>query len=189
MIGMIRTLILVVVMTVAAGCGSSGRSGPPVSLPQTSADAQLLPETYIDIVQATVAPPIGWEPQPLKASTDHAHQLWISPSGHTAFGVIRFNLPFPVGHRWVLWGFMRQMRQDQGQAILLEDRWDPDSRLLRFVAEGGLYKIRTNLLVSGTTAWAIYAGTVRNVEVNQAELDLAERARERAWVGRATQSR
>jgi hypothetical protein len=165
------------------GCQPSARLGPRQLDPAGELDDQLLSETYLEAVQVAVRVPSGWSIEPLKSSSDHAHQLWISPSGNTAFGVIRFNLPFPVGHRLALRGFLRQMRQDQGQATLLEERWDPDARLLRFVAEGGLYTIRTNLMVNGARGWAVYAGTVRAADINEDELALAERARERAWVG------
>jgi hypothetical protein len=43
--------------------------------------------------------------------------------------------------------------------------------------------VRTNLFVDGFTGWAVYAGTLRAFPINQAELELAERAREDTVVG------
>jgi hypothetical protein len=70
------------------------------------------------------------------------------------------------------------MKATEGEATLIEKKWDPNLNALRFVAEGGQYTVRTNLFVRGFVGWAIYAGTLRAYPVNQAELELARRARE-----------
>ena len=41
--------------------------------------------------------PDGWTAEPLKKSGRHSHQIWLSPTGETAYGVIHFSLPLPVG--------------------------------------------------------------------------------------------
>ena len=79
--------------------------------------------------------------------------------------------------------FLNQMRASEGEATLLEKRWDPNLNALRFVAEGGQYIVRTNLFVHGFSGWAVYAGTLRAYPVDQAELELAEQAREDTVVG------
>jgi len=135
------------------------------------------------LLQAICVPPLGWKPDPLKRSSTHVHEVWISPSGRTAYGVIHFELPLPVGHDLALWGFLNQMRASEGEANLLEKKWDANLGGLRFVAEGGQYIVRTNLFVHGFSGWAIYAGTLRAFPINQAELELAERAREDTVVG------
>ena len=64
---------------------------------------------------------------------------------------------------------------------------DSDDRKLggiRFVADGGRYTIRTNLLTRGWRGWAVYAGTLRGHEIIQQELDQAEVARERTGLGK-----
>ena len=135
-------------------------------------------------IQAMVAPPPGWQPDPLKRSRNHTHQVWLSPSRKTAYGVIRMNLPLPfVGPDLVLRPFLDEMRKTEGQATLLSRRNDRRLPGIRFVAEGGKYKIRTNLITRGFHAWAIYAGTQRDVEEVPEELDLAEQARERTKIG------
>ena len=73
---------------------------------------------------------------------------------------------------------MNEMKRVEGEGKLLTKEDDDTLPGLRFVAEGGRYHVRTNLITSGRTAWAIYAGTVRGKPVDQAELQLAERARE-----------
>src|SRR5438046_3725354 len=62
---------------------------PRAILPPT---AGLNPPRPNEDVQAMVAPPIGWTPQELKFSDRHTHQIWLSPSGDTAYGAIRFKL-------------------------------------------------------------------------------------------------
>jgi hypothetical protein len=137
-------------------------------------------------VEAMVAPPPGWQPELLKKSSTHAHQTWLSPSGNTAYGVIRMNLPLPfIGPDMVLRPFLGEMRRTEGEATLISRR--TDRRLpgpgIRFVAEGGLYNIRANLMTRGYRAWAVYAGSRRDAPEEPAELDLAERARERTKIG------
>src|SRR5829696_5931869 len=76
-------------------------------------------------VEAMVAPPAGWQPDPLKTSANHSHQTWISPSGHTAYGVIKMNLPLPfIGPDTVLRPFLDEMRKTEGEAKLISRRTD-----------------------------------------------------------------
>ena len=135
-------------------------------------------------VFAICDPPIGWQPDPLKKSASHTHQVWVSPTGLTAYGVIHFNLPLPLGVDLVLWGFMKQMKDTEGDATLIRKEWDDKISGMRFVAEGGKYRIRANLFVEGFEGWAVYAGTLRDKAINENELDMAERARERTNVGK-----
>jgi hypothetical protein len=146
-------------------------------------DPQLSSPPFCQVLQAYCTPPKNWKPDPIKQTSVHAHEVWISPSGRTAYGVIYFHLPLPVGHELALWGFLNEMRSSEGEATLLEKRWDPNLNALRFVAQGGKYIVRTNLFVRGFTGWAIYAGTLRAFPINPEELDLARRAREHTVVG------
>jgi hypothetical protein len=137
-------------------------------------------------VEAMVAPPPGWQPDPIKTSSNHSHQVWLSPSGHTAYGVIRMNLPLPfIGPDRVLRPFLDEMRRSEGEAKLMSRQ--TDRRLpgpgIRFVAEGGLYTIRANLMTRGFRAWAVYAGTKRDAPEVGEELEQAEQARERTKIG------
>lgn len=160
------------------------RSHPtPLIVTTQPVAAGLSEPTAVGTVNALCAPPIGWPAEPLKSSDRHKHQVWLSPSGKTAYGVIYLTLPFPVGPDLVLWAFMREMRKSEGEGILLSKKVDPDLPGIRFVAEGGLYKMRANLQVRGRKAWAVYAGTMRNDPVVEDELVLAERAREHTRIG------
>jgi hypothetical protein len=134
-------------------------------------------------VQALVAPPRGWAPDPPKLTRGHQHQTWISPSGRTAYGVIHFVLPLPVGHDLTLWGFLREMKRTEGESILVSKKWDENLRAVRFVADGGKYRVRTSLFLRGWEGWMVYAGTLRSEPVEQNELALAERAREHTALG------
>jgi len=152
----------------------------PTSLPGLAgpiADSQL---------DALCIPPQGWIAQPRRSSSQHAHQIWLSPGGQTAYGVIHFSLPLPVGEDLALWGFLREMRRTQGEAILDSKRQDPQSGAIDFVAEGGSYVIRVILLTRGFHGWAVYAGTLRNQPIVQDELELAMRARDNTALGLPT---
>jgi hypothetical protein len=175
-----RGLALLIVL-LSIGCAHTTRNlstRAPLSVEGLSAPA------FVDTVDAVAAPPIGWQRDPLRKSAKHTHEVWIAPSGSTCYGVMHFSLPLPVGQDLVLWGFLREMERKQGEAKLLSSKKDPQLPGTRFVAEGGKYLIRVNLLTKGWEGWAVYAGTLRDQPVQQKELDLAERAREYTVTGK-----
>jgi hypothetical protein len=144
----------------------------------------LSPPERNDTVEALVVPPVGWTAQPLKHSNRHDHQIWLSPSGSTSYGVIRFKLPLPLSPETVLQkGFLPEMRRTEGEATLLSSERDPTLPGLRFVAEGGKHIVRTNLTTRGFKGWAVYAGTLRDRPEVPDELAIAELAREQTAVG------
>ncbi|HZN64157.1 MAG TPA: hypothetical protein VFB66_02570 [Tepidisphaeraceae bacterium] len=150
----------------------------------TMADAAVLaPQAHREL-EALVTPPAGWRPDPIKRSRNHSHQTWLSPTRRTAYGVIKMKLPLPfIGSDTVLKAFLQEMKKSEGEARLISRRNDSDLRGIRFVAEGGQYKIRTNLVTRGFRAWAVYAGTLRGQEEMPEELRLADEARERTKIG------
>lgn len=180
------TLLAVLPLAISACSGnrpSSGLAG------WSAADVRDLNSPRFDAdVVAVCVPPKGWKPQPLKETTSHVHQIWLSPTGDTAYGVIYFKLPLPVGANLAFSGFLSQMKQTEGDCTLLERHDDPKLPGIRFIARGGLYTIHANLLVRGWEGWAIYAGTERDKPVRSDELDIASRAREYTVVGRPENS-
>ena len=145
--------------------------------------AGLNPATPNEDVQAMVTPPKGWIAQPLKFSDRHMHQIWLSPTGDTAFGAIRFRLPLPVGPRLLLGRFLAEMRRVEQTATLISREDDPQLPGIRFVAESSIHRVRVNLITHGFRGWAFYAGTIVGKPDNPAELELAERAREASSPG------
>jgi hypothetical protein len=144
----------------------------------------LEPPQPVQSVDALCYPPSGWAIEPLKTSEDHAHQVWLSPTGKTAYGVIHFGLPLPVPAQWVLDPFLREMKKSEGEAILIgQPMRDDDLPGVRFTVEGGLYKMRVNLICRGWRGWAVYSGTLRTEGEVADELELAERAKDMTQVG------
>lgn len=179
-----------VLAVVAAGCGAKAAPRMPAAMERRLATTQgLTARVPMRAVEAQVDPPQGWIAQPLRSSPRHTHQIWLSPSGSTAYGIIRFELPLPVGPDIVLWYFMREMRREHGDAVLIDKRQDPVFDGIYFIADGGPYRIRTSLLTRGWRGWAIYSGTLRNKPINQEELEIAERAREYTVPGLEAASR
>jgi hypothetical protein len=174
-----RSVVLLFLPMILGACQSLPPP-PPRPVEAFSGLSRLTPREDLD---AWCAPPLGWCAEPLKESDRHTHQLWISPTGDTAYGVIRIRLPLPVGPRLVLWKFMEEMRRSEGEGELLSRHDDAELPGIRFVAEGGKYKVRTNILSRGFTAWAVYAGTLRARPENLEELDLAIAAREQTITG------
>jgi hypothetical protein len=174
-------------MLVAGGCQNK-YSDLPVYQPAVSAKA-MAPSAFdapqaLASVDAVCVPPAGWKIEPLKTSEDHAHQVWLSPSGKTAYGVIHFGLPMPVSAGWVLDPFLREMKKSEGEANLIGTPMRDNSLPgIRFTVEGGLYKMRINLICRGWRGWAVYAGTLRTAEEVPEELELAEWAKDMTKVG------
>jgi hypothetical protein len=178
--------ILAVALSLAPGCSDH----PKPDLTQIRAQWKspdtrglTLPVFNADVV-AVCDPPIGWKPDPLKVSASHIHEVWLSPTGATAYGVIFFHMPLPAGLNLALSGFISEMKTTEGEATLLSREDDPKLPGIRFVAEGGLYQIHANLIVDGWEGWAVYAGTFRSKPIVLSELDTAVRARENTHVGR-----
>jgi hypothetical protein len=170
---------------IGVGCRSAPRGSSAAEPACPPGDAGLQPRAYFADLKAVVAPPLGWTVGKREDATAEGHRVWVSPTGKTAYGVIHFSLPLPVGYEPVLWVFIREMRRSEGEAILISRQWDSNHNLLRFVARGGLYTVRTSLFVRGFSGWAVYAGTLTRDPVVPEELTLAERARELTLVGRA----
>lgn len=145
-----------------------------------STDRGLSPAGANEAIRAVVCPPVGWEAEPLKSSERHTHQVWLSPTGATAFGVSHFGhfLLFLASDDAVLNEVLKGMRESSGTTQLIERHKDAALGGTRFVADAGPYRVRANLIRRGNEGWVIYAGTVLDRPVNSQELDLAERARE-----------
>ena len=174
----VRTAIFALLISIGVtGCAGmsdiSPQSKPWVQLPEF-----LGPMEQVSGVDARCVPPKGWSADPIKTSDRHTHQVWLSPTRDTAYGVIYFSLPLPVGPNIVHWEFLRQMKRTTGEANEISKAEDPNLPGLRFVCEGGHYLMRVNLIVSGLHGWAIYAGTIRQHQINEMELGQAEAARE-----------
>jgi hypothetical protein len=169
----------------AVGCQSKYGSLPtyqaatqPLSATGLSA-AEPMPK-----VEAIVTPPLGWVTEDPKSDEDHVHLSWKSPSGKTNYGVIYFNLPLPLPATWIIDPYLAAMKKSEGEANVIqgpvEDKSLPG---LRFTVECGDYRMRTNLICKGFHGWAVYAGTLRKEAEIPAELELAERARDKTQVG------
>lgn len=151
----------------------------------SAAEAGLQPPRPMAALQTVSPVPVGWKPDPPEHTGEHDLQTWISPTGRTAYGVIAFHhwlLPL-ASDRLVLGKFLDTMRQSEGEARLVSVRRDAALDGLRFVAEGGKYTVRGNLVTRGTRGWVVYAGTLRAQPVMAGELELAEQAREQTRLG------
>ena len=155
------------------GCGLAGCASRQAALPATRPNGQR-----IEVLAATCYPPNGWAAEPLKVSPRHHHQVWVSPGGATAYGVIHFSLPLPVSADLALWGFLREMKRTEGTAELLSKQSADDKSGLLFDAQGGLYRVRGLLHVDGWEGWVAYAGTRTDHPIDPAELEIAARARD-----------
>jgi hypothetical protein len=182
----VRPFLTVVSLVFIAGC-QSGQTAP-ATMPATSTALLDVPQ-YVAPVRAVCVPPVGWEAKPLKVTSISEHQVWVSPGGTTAYGVMNVRhllMPLASDER-ILKEFLGGMRENEGTADLLEQQ--PDSTLagglggIRFVARGGRYTVRGSLASQGRNAWVWYAGTNTGDPVNEEELESAVAAREATKVG------
>jgi hypothetical protein len=174
------------VVIASGGCHSHAAPSDlqPAAQPACNKDvAGLMPLELRKDLEALVDPPIGWRPDEIKQNTRHVHQVWLSPSGNTAYGVIMMKLPWPVGPDLLLWAFLDSMKQTEGQAQVIARQKDNSLPGYRLVLDGSHYRIRCTLIVHDWRAWAVYAGTVRSAPILEDELELAEKARDDTKVG------
>jgi hypothetical protein len=169
----VQFVAIVAALLATAGCNLRR----PPSVQSLELRPNVTPE-MIEALSIVPDPPPGWAPDTLKRQPNSASQVWISPTGRTAYGVIHFILPLPVGHEPVLWVFLTEMRKEEGIAKVQSKHWDSEMDALRFVVDGSRYRIRTNLLVRGFEGWAVYAGTLLAEPVDESELLTSENARE-----------
>jgi hypothetical protein len=180
--GAIHRALLILIAICLVGCAAP-RKRAAVAPAETLRRIGLDEPEFIESVNARCPMPQGWQAEPLKQSHQHNHQVWLAPSGNTAYGVIKFGLPFPVSAEMVLPFFLKQMRETEGEAVLIEKNRDEEIDGMRFIADGGLYRVRSILITRGWQGWVIYAGTVRKNPEDAFELKLAEEARENTRVG------
>ncbi len=174
---------------VIAGCRSDRQRlrAAQAELAETTLPQGLQPPHFVAAVNAAATPPVDWRREPLKQSDKHCHQVWLSPSGKTAYGVIYFTLPgvadvIQIPMDWVLKGYLDAMRADQGEARLVSRQDDPNLPGVRFTAEGGMYTTYTNLITAGRHGWAVYVGTLRDEPIAPSEFELAQQAREQTRI-------
>ena len=126
---------------------------------------------------------MGWTLQRSDNTARYIQRVWVSPSGKTSYGVVRFNLPFPVGDEIALNGFLAQLRRDEGEAVLLSESKDAAQDRLIFAAEGGRYRLNGIIVTRGFHGWVVYDGTLRNQSRALDELASAVQARENTRLG------
>lgn len=163
----------------AGGCATKYKR-PPRPLAGTTLPTSRPTHEFGKFI-AEIDPPPGWRYELTSESDRHEHVTWISPSGHTACGILYFKLPFPVGHEMAFrHGFLAEMKHAEGVANVLEKRWDPEIEALRFVVESRLYHVRANFFVRGWEGWMFYAGRKLGQPIDEQEMSLAEQVKESA---------
>ncbi|MFN4244351.1 MAG: hypothetical protein ACK4PI_14075 [Tepidisphaerales bacterium] len=165
----------------AVGAAASALAGS-AAMPGQDGGSWAVEPVFDPDVELYVAPPAGWRLDTVRRTSRDVHKTWVSPTGDTAYGVIRFRLPLPVTDDLALWGFLREMRRAEGEARLLEREagyvLPSGLKVLRFTAEGGQYRVRTVMVNRGLGGWCVYAGTLRGRPVREDELAVALRHRD-----------
>jgi hypothetical protein len=170
----------------AMGCASHHPHVAATQLSATPAPTHVAATTRpaattlpaVQQLHAACSPPNAWSLKEVPPSYRAQRQVWFSPSGDTAYGVIYFPLPLPVGTDLAFRGFIAEMRKREGDARLLEKHKDESADALRFVAEMPQYQMYGKLVVRGMSGWVFFASTVVNHPVRPDELVQAESARE-----------
>ncbi len=129
-------------------------------------------------LRATCFPPAQWRTRPVAPDPQAKQQVWFSPTGDTAYGVVCISMPIPAGKELALQGFLSVMQQREGEVDLISKQHDRAAHALRFVAQMPDYEMRGKLVVQGFSGWVMFASTLRSRPVRCDELELAESARE-----------
>jgi len=183
----LRPYFMAVISLLLTGCGGKPPASP-ATLPATQASL-LSAAQHVAAVRASCRPPVGWSAEPLKKTDKSEHQVWISPTGDTAYGVlnVRHLLMALASNERILSEFLDGMRATEGAAELVEKQADPalagGRGGIRFIARGGKYTVRAHLTSAGRDAWIWYAGTLSGAPVREDELRTAELARDQTIVG------
>jgi len=171
---MVRWAIVAMFATMLPGCASKTHHATTTATAIRS-----------DLLDALIDPPAGWTVQRADDTNRYVQRVWVSPTGRTSYGVVRFTLPLPVGNEIALNGFIAQMRQSEGEARLISQARDTAQDRLNFTAEGGRYRLDGIIVTRGFHGWVVYAGVLRNVPRAVDELELAVQARENTRLGPA----
>jgi hypothetical protein len=123
-------------------------------------------------------PPEGWEADPLKRDDKSVRALWVSPTKATAYGVVSFDLPLPLGPGWTLPGFIAETQRVVGPTRLVSSSKDENSGGVQFAADLPLYKLEGVLWTRGFTGWVTYVSTEKSVPLQEAEYKAATTARD-----------
>jgi hypothetical protein len=178
-----RVLLLAAVFLFSpGGCASQ----PPRTHSLADADPGRVDAAVDNELDAICFPPRGWRPEPLERLSHSVQRVWVSPTGHTAYGVIRIRLPLPLGPNLVLWRFVAELRAREGEGRLVSR--ERNGGEIDFVAEGAEHRLAARLHIDGWKAWVIYAGVLRDGPVDAQELPLAESARDRTTPGTVGQN-
>jgi hypothetical protein len=175
-------LATVALLCLAAGCASRSPQPPRTRL-VADTDPALLDAAHDEDLDAVCYPPRGWRPEPLERLPRSVQRVWVSPTGHTAYGVIRIRLPLPLGPDLVLWRFVAELRKREGEGRLVSRERDGDE--IDFVAEGAEHRLTARLHTNAWNAWVIYAGVLRDGPIDPQEFPLAQAARDRTVPGAA----
>lgn len=167
----------------AAGCASGPlgeRDDRPSAVastrPSTAPAAALL---SFEMFAVHAIPPAGWTQKTNSINDRSEHITWLSPTGSSAYGVIFFKLPFPVGHEMAFHrGFLAEMRKREGEPVVLDKHWDDEIGGLRFTVRSPKYQVEAKFFVKGLRGYAVYAGSRADLPTDEAELEAARAARE-----------
>ena len=153
-------------------------------------------------LDAICLPPAGWRVDRADQTDRYVQRVWVSPTGKTSYGVIRFALPLPLGEEIALRGFLAEMKRTEGEARLISKVRDRPNR--RLALRGRDLRARpllerkrhleglvtpspnvrlTAFVTRGLRGWAIYAGTLRLTPIALDELELAVQARDNTTLG------
>jgi len=177
-------------LALVMGAGVIGCQSPYANLPDYHPSTQPIASSGLQEpkpfapADAVVVVPQGWEADKLKQEDNYSHQVWKSPSGNTCYGIIHFGMPLPLPASLVLPKYLDAMKESEGEAnVVGQPQKDDALPGIRLTVECGDYRMRTNFICKGFGGWSVYVGTLRNKPEQPAEIELAERAREKTKIG------
>ncbi len=138
--------------------------------------------TWREELHASCPIPAGWTQEPETKLSSGYHQRWLSPSHDTVYGVVAFHHPFGfnlTADEALVRRCMSAVQKSTGNGRLIEEEKDPTTNGMRLVADVGTYNVHALLVTSHSQGWIVYSGTAIGKPPIQAELSVAETARDR----------
>lgn len=143
-----------------------------VNVPQ----AGLQSAKQIDVIAATVAPPVGWQRRPTQEKPFAKHVQFRSGDETVRMGVVKFALPWPLSPEALVWMGRQRYKNSEKKAYELADTWRDDLGRLWVLGKTSKWDARGYLVTRGFSGWLVYRSHRTDIAVDPTSLEAANAA-------------
>jgi hypothetical protein len=167
---------LFAVFAILSGCTVQTVSIFKLEMHQSQVNRTGLTAVHVnDLLQVTVATPVGWDLMPTRSNILYTHQQWRSPDKHVGMGVAYLHTPIAFSPQTLIWFAKAQyVSRTDGKGRLIA-QWTDSLGRCWFEAENAIYHVRGYAMTRGNDAWIVYSGYRVQTHPSQGEIMLAQR--------------